>query len=114
MRNTGARRGAVVPQIYVSPPEGGETAPTRAPLALRGFTKVFLDPGEEHELRIGLDPWALAHFDIARDEWIEAPGCYTITLSANARQPLRSASWTIAAGRSLGRVPERDETRPPG
>ena len=108
VRNTGARRGAAVPQIYVAPPDGDGTAPTRAPLALRGFAKVFLDPGEELELRIALDPWALAHFDIGRDEWIETPGRYTIMLAADARQPLRSASWTITAERRLGRVPERD------
>jgi beta-glucosidase len=111
VRNTGTRRGATVPQIYVAPPSGDETVPARAPLALRGFTKVFLDPGEEHELRIELQPWALAHFDVARDEWIEAPGCYSIILSANARQPLRSAPWTVATERRLGRVPERDGTR---
>lgn len=118
VRNTGARRGAVVPQIYVAPPvpavvadadaDGGLIAPTRAPLALRGFTKVFLEPGEEHELRIELQSWALAHFDLALDEWIEAPGRYSIILAANARQPVRSQPWEVAAGRRLGRVPERD------
>ena len=121
VRNTGARRGAAVPQIYVAPPapsEGAESSTTgknrsaRAPLALRGFTKVFLDPGEEHELSIELDPWALAHFDLARDEWIEAPGDYSIILAEHARRPLRTEPWTIRAERRLGRVPERDGAHP--
>ena len=116
MRNTGARRGAAVPQIYVAPPapagHADAAVPPRAPLALRGFSKIFLDPGEEHELRFELDSWALAHFDVVQDEWIEAPGRYAIILAADARQPLRSASWTVTTGRRLGRVPERGNTRP--
>ncbi|HEX6424837.1 MAG TPA: glycoside hydrolase family 3 C-terminal domain-containing protein [Acidimicrobiales bacterium] len=58
--NTGARRGAEVVQVYVSP-----TAPrlVRPPKDLAGFAKVWLDPGETAAVEVVLDDRSFACWD---------------------------------------------------
>ncbi len=58
--NTGARRGAEVVQCYVAP-----VAPrlVRPPKELKGFAKVWLDPGETTAVTIDLDARAFAYWD---------------------------------------------------
>ena len=58
--NTGARRGAEVVQCYVAP-----VAPrlVRPPKELKGFAKVWLDPGETTSVTIDLDARAFAYWD---------------------------------------------------
>jgi beta-glucosidase len=52
--NTGRRRGAEVPQVYVSFPEGAGEPPKR----LVAFEKVWLAPGERRVVTMTIDPAA--------------------------------------------------------
>ncbi len=72
--NVGARRGAEVVQCYVAPPGGGTAAPGarfRPVKELRGFAKVWLDPGESTVVSFDLGERSFAHYDAADDEWAE-------------------------------------------
>src|SRR5204862_2808970 len=55
--NTGRRRGAEVPQAYLSFPEGAGEPPKR----LVAFEKVWLAPGERKVVTMTLDPAAANH-----------------------------------------------------
>ena len=80
--NTGARDGAEVVQVYVSP----ETAHVpRPPRELKGFAKVFLAAGEIRRVRITLGPDAFAYYDLSRDDWHVEPGVFTIQVGASSR-----------------------------
>ena len=61
LRNTGARAGAEVVQVYRAQPE----------LTLAGFDKVWLAPGELREIRIGIDRRRLQSWD---GGWTDLPG----------------------------------------
>lgn len=57
LRNAGPREGTETPQLYFSPPGCGYYRPR---LALCGFARVRLAPGERRRVRIDFDPAALS------------------------------------------------------
>jgi beta-glucosidase len=81
VRNAGARAGADVAQVYVSPVAGGWEAPKR----LGGWKKVAPAPGAEIEVAVPIDPRLLATYDSANRAWRIAPGRYRVLLGASSR-----------------------------
>jgi beta-glucosidase len=63
--NTGDRPGSEVVQVYVRPPASHLQ---RARTELRGFAKVYLDPGETREVEVVLRDRAFAYWDSASDQ----------------------------------------------
>ncbi len=61
--NTGQRRGADVPQLYVL--EG----PAGPRMRLLGFERVDLEPGESRTVSLEVDPRLLASYDTDRGQW---------------------------------------------
>ena len=55
------------------------------PKRLVGWSKVKLDPGENREVTIEVDPWYLSVFDINRDAWQLQSGEYTFLLGGSSR-----------------------------
>lgn len=109
VRNTGARRGITVPQLYVGLPQPrpGEVQP---PFQLKGFDKVELAPGESRRVVLPLDARAFSYWDATADAWRIAPGCYRIGIGANSRDLPRAGSSDgvpNAAARSSCRVTRR-------
>lgn len=80
VRNTGARAGMDVPQVYVSPADGGWEAPRR----LGGWRKVSLAPGQSAEVSVQIDPRLLAVFSEAAGGWRIASGAYRVQVGASA------------------------------
>ncbi|MGR4865093.1 beta-glucosidase [Caulobacter sp. LARHSG274] len=93
VRNTGARAGKAVPQVYVSPKAGGWEAPQR----LIGFSKVDLAPGASKTVSLTLDPRLLAVWDAKAHGWSVAAGDYVVTLGASSRDAAAKAQVTLAA-----------------
>ena len=85
MKNSGAVRGAEVVQLYISDETGAPIAGGRVPQVLRGFSKVWLDPGEERDVEFVLTARDLAHYDPARRAWHAAPGRYLLRLGHTSR-----------------------------
>ncbi|WP_049621125.1 beta-glucosidase family protein [Frateuria defendens] len=69
VRNTGARAGSEVAQVYVRLPDG-------SPLRLAGYRKVSLAPGAQAQLEIALEPRLLARYDEASHRWVIGGGTY--------------------------------------
>ena len=72
--NTGTRPGAEVVQLYISAPQSGIHHSVRE---LRGFCKVFLQPGEKEVVHFELKDRAFAFW---QDGWKIADGTYTIQI----------------------------------
>ena len=84
--NTGSRAGAVVAQLYVS---DGHAQVQRPPKELKGFEKVYLQPGETRRLTLPLDLRSLAYFDAAGHQWRADAGKFTVRVgSSSADLPL--------------------------
>ena len=86
VRNSGARRGSAVPQVYVSFPRKAQEPPKQ----LKGFQKVTLDPGQTTRVRIKLGTRAFAYWKNERKGWVVAPGNYKIRLATSATDVLKT------------------------
>ena len=75
VRNTGARAGKTVAQVYAKPPVGNAR--------LIGWSKVDLAPGETKHVTLTADPRLLARFDSDANMWRIADGDYTVRLGGS-------------------------------
>jgi beta-glucosidase len=91
VRNTGARAGKTVAQVFVSPVAGGWEAPRR----LGAFAKVELAPGSARELDVRVDPRLLAVWDSGQHAFRIAAGDYQVSLAHSARESDQSTTITL-------------------
>jgi beta-glucosidase len=82
VKNSGARAGDEVVQLYLRPLEPQRE---RAIRELRGFQRVSLQPGEERTLCFVITPAAdLRHYDDQRDAYAVDPGEYEVQVGASS------------------------------
>lgn len=81
VKNTGDRAGAEVVQLYVRDLTAGVF---KADKELKGFRKIFLEPGEEKEVEMFLDKCSFAHYDVDRLDWEVLTGTYEILLGSSS------------------------------
>ena len=101
VRNAGERAGDEVAQLYLEFPER-EGLPR---LALRGFQRVHLQPGEQRSLVFELDPRDLSAVDGAGERMV-MPGSYRVSVGSGqpgTGVPGQSAAFTIDRMRPLPR-----------
>ncbi|RYP22201.1 hypothetical protein DL767_009109 [Monosporascus sp. MG133] len=80
VKNTGAVKGAEVVQVYVAPRQKAKV--NRPPKELKGFTKVFLEPGESRNVAVDVEEkYAAAYWDEERDQWCVEQGEYEVIVS---------------------------------
>jgi beta-glucosidase len=91
VRNTGARMGMGVPQVYV----GGDG--WEAPKRLAGWQKIALAPGATTTLTLTVDPRVFAMFDVTSNTWKISAGTYQVMLGSSARQILETVTVQLRA-----------------
>ena len=85
VKNTGSRAGKEVVQVYVKAPG---TEAVRPKLELKGFTKVFLEPGEEKQVEIPL--FDLDYWNPDLSSWELEGGAYEIRIGNSSENlPLK-------------------------
>ncbi|KAL6719624.1 hypothetical protein ACLMJK_001545 [Lecanora helva] len=83
VKNIGSRVGAEVVQVYVSACASSIRRPVKE---LKGFTKVWPEPGEEKTVEIELDKrLACSFWDEGRDAWIIEKGMYKVIVGNSSR-----------------------------
>lgn len=82
--NTGSVAGAAVPQLYVSLNQIKGSSPTVV-RALRGFSKVSLQPGEQQVVRFGLMRRDVSYWNTTSQQWIIAPGQIGVSVGFSSR-----------------------------
>ena len=81
VKNTGARKGADVAQVYIAPGKAKVPRPVRE---LKGFARVELAPGESRTVTIPLDARSFAYFDVANKRWEAEAGRYSVELAQSS------------------------------
>lgn len=81
LTNTGTVAGAEATQLYISLPGAKVFRPR---LELKGFSKVFLQPGETKRVRIALDDKAFRYFNVKTNRWEIEGGTYQVCVAASA------------------------------
>jgi beta-glucosidase len=90
--NTGKVAGAEVVQLYVSACEPAVDRPVRE---LKGFEKVWLEPGQTKTVSITFDRDALARFDADAHQWVVDAGTYKALVAASSRDIRAEASFRV-------------------
>jgi beta-glucosidase len=81
LKNTGARAGTEVAQLYIRGLAfAGGARPVRE---LKGFQKILLQPGETRDVTFTLSPHQLGFYD-ADGHWIVQPGEYQVWICPNS------------------------------
>ncbi len=86
LQNTGSRYGADVAQTYVGMPASTGEPPRQ----LKGYQKVWLEPGQSKTVSITLPETSFAHWDTTAGRWVVTPGDYTVSVGdSSASLPLQ-------------------------
>jgi beta-glucosidase len=80
VKNTGSRRGAEVVQIYIRDDYSSVPRPVKE---LKGFKKIWLDPGQSQEVTFTVNPELLAFYDTDM-KWVVEPGDFTIMVGTSS------------------------------
>ncbi|EMT71647.1 glycoside hydrolase superfamily [Fusarium oxysporum II5] len=92
VKNTGARDGKQVVQLYVTPPPcDGNPRPVKD---LRSYCKVFVSAGQTEEVTFKLDKYAFSYFDTAVDKWKMPQGEFRLHICFSSAETLQTVSVT--------------------
>jgi beta-glucosidase len=81
LTNTGDKAGFEVAQLYVQPVDAAVDRPEKE---LKGFTKVYLQPGESKTVSIPLDSRSLAYYVADTDSWNVDAGKFKIRVGTDS------------------------------
>ena len=82
IKNTGSKAGSEVVQVYVHDVECKFDRPEKE---LKGFQKIFLQPGEEKTVTVNISKADLAGYYMEFGEWITQPGEFDILVGTSSR-----------------------------
>jgi len=94
--NTGQRAGAEVVQAYVGDVEASVARPLRE---LKGFVKVYLEPGQTRQVSCQLDERAFAFWSRRLQQWVVESGEFLIAVGRSSRDLVATEAITIDAPR---------------
>ncbi len=92
IKNTGSCAGAEVAQVYVADTESTIYRPAKE---LKGFKKVFLEPGEEKEVSVELEKRAFAFYNVDAKAWQVETGEFKILVGASSRDIKLEATLNV-------------------
>lgn len=92
VKNTGVRAGAEIVQLYVADLKSSLPRPKKE---LKGFEKIYLQPGETGEVEFLLDKSSLSYFDDKKHEWVAEPGKFEVLIGASSRDIKSKARFEL-------------------
>lgn len=107
--NTGKVAGAEVVQLYVAKKESNIF---RAEKEIKGFTKVFLAPGESKQVEIKLNERSFAYYNAEINNWSVEGGAYEIKVGASSRDIRLSVSVEVEGDGAEEKLSSLKETAP--
>lgn len=94
VKNTGACAGAEAAQVYVALPGSGVYRPVKE---LKGFRKVFLEPGESAEIFIPFSEFTFRYWNAQAGAWAVEGGTYDVLVGASSADIRLTGSIAIKA-----------------
>ncbi len=79
LKNTGIVSGKETVQLYITPVDPDTDRPH---LELKGFKKIYLEPGQETEVTFNLTPASFAYYDIESGSYRADKGSYIINIGS--------------------------------
>ncbi|MHA1266651.1 MAG: glycoside hydrolase family 3 C-terminal domain-containing protein [Candidatus Helarchaeota archaeon] len=82
LKNSGARAGAEVVQLYVQDVKASVERPLKE---LKGFKKIWLEPGQRTSVSFELTKSALSYYDETTHSWTAEKGLFKILVGSSSR-----------------------------
>ncbi len=92
VKNAGGRAGAEVAELYVGDAHASVPRPMKE---LKGFAKVFLQPGETRKVTLHLNRRSFAYYDVETKRWMTEPGDFSILVGGSSQQIDLSGTFTL-------------------
>ena len=93
VENTGFKQGAEVVQVYIQQKEPSISRPVKE---LKGFKKVFLQPGEKQKVQISMErKYACSFWDEGRGMWIMEKGQYTVLVGKSSQADFLEGGFEV-------------------
>ncbi len=90
--NSGKRAGTEIGEVYVQLPSASGEHFRR----LAAWQRVALQPGEQKQVTVAMEPLSYASFDEKTDAWAYLPGEYTISVGGSSRDlPLKATAVNL-------------------
>jgi beta-glucosidase len=93
VRNSGARAGAEIVQLYVHDVKSSVDRPLKE---LKGFQRVVLNAGEERSVTFKVDKAAMSFYSAAKDEWVAEAGAFEVWIGASSRDIRLKGGFELA------------------
>jgi beta-glucosidase len=93
IQNTGSRAGAEVAELYVHENHPDVMRPEKE---LKGFKKVFLQPGEKQTVSIPLNRTSFACYDPAKHGWVAQKDDFKILVGSSSRDTQLQGDFQLA------------------
>ncbi len=88
--NTGGRPGAEIVQLYI---ECSGSDVFRVPRELKGFGRVYMEPGETVELALEIADSDLSYYDMDKHDWVLEACQYELKVGHSSRNLPLSSNW---------------------
>ncbi|MCC8100807.1 MAG: glycoside hydrolase family 3 C-terminal domain-containing protein [Clostridiales bacterium] len=98
IKNVGTCAGKEAVQLYVGVPDSDVRRPVRE---LKGFEKIYLEPGEEKEVSFLLDGRSFAYYESKIHDWFTESRPAVIEIGASSRDIRLSGSVKIQSAQEL-------------
>ncbi|MCQ2136381.1 MAG: glycoside hydrolase family 3 C-terminal domain-containing protein [Bacteroidales bacterium] len=92
VKNTGDRAGAEVVQLYIQDVEASVERPVKE---LKGFKKVFLEPGQSKTVSFEINEDMLRFFDDQRHAWVSEKGEFNAIVAASAADIMATLPFSL-------------------
>ncbi|MBP5647578.1 MAG: glycoside hydrolase family 3 C-terminal domain-containing protein, partial [Bacteroidaceae bacterium] len=90
--NTGGKAGSEVVQLYISDLKSSLPRPVKE---LKGFRKVYLEPGQTKEVSISIGRDALSYYDDSIQDWVAEPGQFEALIGTSSDKILSKVKFTL-------------------
>ncbi len=108
VKNTGSVAGAEIAELYVADKESTIFRPEKE---LRAFKKVYLEPGEEKEVKLTLGKRAFAFYNVNISDWCVESGDFEILVGSSSRDIKLSDTVKIQSTADC-EIPDYSKTAP--
>ena len=97
VKNVGSLAGAEVLQLYISDTKSSQPRPVKE---LKGFKKVYLEPGETQQVSFIIDRSALSFYDEKTGAWTAEPGEF-VAMVNNSSAPTKNHIRFILSSKTM-------------
>jgi beta-glucosidase len=93
VRNSGGRAGAEVVQLYIGADHSSVDRPVKE---LKGYKKVFVEPGEMTTVHFGIHRGDLGFYDVLSHDWKVEPGTFTVYVGSSSRDIRQIGKFSLS------------------